>query len=163
VGETSTPRRREIVAAARRIVEQEGSDALTMRRLGAALGIRAPSLYKHFPDKAAVEVALLDAGFREVAAALETALERAEAPLAGIVSAYRAYALAHPHLYRLMTGQPLPRERLEPGVEQRAAAPLLRAAGGDVALARAMGGRHRRLHRPPAPRVDARSARPAPQ
>ena len=56
-----------IVAAARRILEEEGRDALTMRRLGAAVGIRAPSLYKHFPDKSSVEVALIEIGFEEMA------------------------------------------------------------------------------------------------
>jgi hypothetical protein len=39
-----------------------------------------------------------------------------------------------------MTGGPLPRERLTPGVEQLAAAPLLRATGGDLARARALWG-----------------------
>lgn len=38
------PRRAaEIIAAARALLESEGRDALTMRRLGQALGIRAPS------------------------------------------------------------------------------------------------------------------------
>ena len=41
------------MAAARWILEAEGRDALTMRRLGAEVGIRAPSLYKHFPDAVA--------------------------------------------------------------------------------------------------------------
>lgn len=40
-----------------------------MRRLAAAMGIRAPSLYKHVPDKAALEVALVVAGLDELAAA----------------------------------------------------------------------------------------------
>jgi AcrR family transcriptional regulator len=136
----ATPRRREIVAAARRILEAEGAGALTMRRLGEALGIRAPSLYKHFPDKAAVEAALLDAGFREAAAALEAALRPGAEPVAAFAAAFRAFATAHPHLYRLLTAGPLPRERLTPGVEQAAAAPLLRATGGDMARARALWG-----------------------
>ena len=135
-----TPRRREIVVAARRILEADGAAGLTMRRLGEALGIRAPSLYKHFPDKAAVEAALLDAGFREAAAALEAAVRPGSEPVAAFATAYRAFAAAHPHLYRLMTAGPLPRERLTPGVEQAAAAPLLRATGGDPALARALWG-----------------------
>jgi AcrR family transcriptional regulator len=111
-----------------------------MRRLGAALGIRAPSLYKHFPDKAAVEAALLDEGFREAGAALEAGVRSAAEPVAAFAAAYRAFAVAHPHLYRLMTGGPLPRERLTPGVEQAAATPLLRATGGDLARARALWG-----------------------
>src|SRR5579864_8994888 len=50
----------EIVAAARHILESEGRDALTMRRLADELGIQAPSLYKHFSGKAAVEMALIE-------------------------------------------------------------------------------------------------------
>jgi AcrR family transcriptional regulator len=138
--ERDTPRRRAIVAAAREILETAGAEALTMRRLGEALGIRAPSLYKHFPDKAAVEAALLDAGFREAGAALSAAVGAAPEPVAAFAAAYRAFARTHPHLYRLMTGRPLPRADLTPGVEQLAAAPLVRAAGGDLARARALWG-----------------------
>ena len=103
-----TPRRRAIVAAAREILETAGAGGLTMRRLGEALGIRAPSLYKHFPDKAAVEAALLDAGFREAGAALNAAVAAAPEPVAAFAAAYRTFATEHPHLYRLMTGRPLP-------------------------------------------------------
>lgn len=53
-----------------------------------------------------------------------------------IGAAYRAFALAHPQLYRLMTDRPLPRDELAEGVEDRAAAPLLQALG-DRDLARA--------------------------
>src|SRR5207302_738506 len=51
-------RRLLIVAAARKLAEAEGLEALTLRRLAADLGIQAPSLYKHFPDKAALLAAL---------------------------------------------------------------------------------------------------------
>ncbi len=135
--EAAPSRRQAIVAAARALVEERGLDALTMRRLGEALGIRAPSLYKHFPDKAAVEVALIAIALAEFADALGGALKQGGEPLAALGTAYRAYALAHPHLYRLMTDRPLPRERLPPGSEAAAAAPLL-AATGDLALARAV-------------------------
>ena len=81
-----------IVTAARRILEQEGRDALTMRRLGDAVGIRAPSLYKHFPDKAAVEVALIEQGFTEAAGAFAQAFADQEATLATYLQAYRAFA-----------------------------------------------------------------------
>ena len=73
VGSQRSPRAASIVAAARRILEEEGRDALTMRRLGAAVGIRAPSLYKHFPDKSSVEVALIEIGFEEMADVLNSA------------------------------------------------------------------------------------------
>jgi len=41
----------QIVATARLLLEREGPEALTMRRLGEELGIRAPSLYKHLTGK----------------------------------------------------------------------------------------------------------------
>jgi AcrR family transcriptional regulator len=132
-----SPRAREIVAAARDLLEKEGYDALSMRRLGERLGIRAPSLYKHFPDKRALETALIATGFEESAAAFEKAAA-AEEPLTALVAAYRAFAREHPHLYRLMTERPLDRSRLPVGLEERAAAPIVSAAGGDADLARAM-------------------------
>jgi AcrR family transcriptional regulator len=140
VADPLTPRARQIVQVARQLLEQDGAPALTMRRLADRLGIRAPSLYKHLPDKAALEAAIIATGLEDLAAVLEAALEAAPdsgiEPLAALAGAYRAFALAHPDLYRLMTDQPLPRDRLPPGVEARAAAPLLRAAGNpDLARA----------------------------
>ena len=132
----ATPRARKIVSAASRILEEDGREALTMRRLGEAVGIRAPSLYKHFPDKTAVEVALINDGFEAIAAAFETAFTEHGESLEALAAAYRTFARARPHLYRLMTTGPLPRERVRAGVEARAAAPVLRATG-DPDLARA--------------------------
>ena len=132
-----TPRRREIVDAARRILERDGEPALTMRRLAADVGMKAPSLYKHFPDKASLEIELIVFGFEESAAAFEAVLaSRPRSQIAALGAAYRRYAREHPHIYRLMTDRPLPRERLPAGLEYRAAAPLAQAMGS-VAGARA--------------------------
>jgi AcrR family transcriptional regulator len=151
----------EVVVAARRLLEEEGAGALTMRRLAEQLGIKAPSLYKHLPDKTALEAAIIATGFEEAAAKFEAAVEGAttgapttsgpttsgpttsgaatggaaqgDAAAGGAVvalaAAYREFALAHPHLYRLMHNGPLPRQHLPAGVEERAAAPVLRVAG----------------------------------
>jgi AcrR family transcriptional regulator len=146
----------EVVVAARRLLEEEGAGALTMRRLAEQLGIKAPSLYKHLPDKTALEAAIIATGFEEAAAKFEAAVEGATTgdPTAGgpttsgaatggaaqgdaaaggavvaLAAAYREFALAHPHLYRLMHNGPLPRQHLPAGVEERAAAPVLRVAG----------------------------------
>jgi AcrR family transcriptional regulator len=94
-----SPRAREIVAAARELLDEEGREALTMRRLAERLGIRAPSIYKHLPGKDALEAAVISDGFQEQAAAFEAAGGSLEA----LARAYRAFALEHPHLYRLMT------------------------------------------------------------
>ena len=140
------------MAAGRQLLEEEGPEALTMRRLAERVGIRAPSLYKHLPDKAALEAAIIATGFEEAAATFEQAVEgagegpgdgRGEGPgewqlagrgnaLVALAAAYRRFALEHPHLYRLMNNGPLPREHLPPGLENRTAAPLLRAAGSQA-------------------------------
>ena len=172
----TSARGRELVRAGRQLLEEEGPGALTMRRLADRVGIRAPSLYKHLPDKAALEAAIIATGLEEAAAAFEQAVEGVDggpgngsgdagrtgadlapdtggglAPDAGgglasdtgdgvdaadgsgalpaLAAAYRRFALDHPHLYRLMTNGPLPREHLPPGLEERTAAPVLRVAG----------------------------------
>ena len=100
-----------------------------------------PSLYKHFDGKRDIEAVLIADGFEAFAAALEDAGDGLDA----IARAYRAFALANPQLYRLMTEALLPRDRLPDGLEARAAAPLVRAAG-DEDRARALGLRPRHGH-----------------
>ena len=127
-----SPRQREILAAARGLLDREGADGLTVAALAEALGIKGPSLYKHFAGKREIEVQLIADGFAEFAQALGAVGPE----LADLGRAYRAYALAHPHLYRLMTDRPLPREELPPGTEERGAAPLTtRIADPDLARA----------------------------
>ena len=132
-----TPRAEEIVAVARDLLEEEGPSGLSMRKVAERLGIRAPSIYKHLPDKRALENALISAAFEEQAVVFEAALD-SDDPLRAIAAAYRRFAEEHPHLYRLMTERPLQRDRLTPGAEQRAAAPVLRAVGDDADAARAV-------------------------
>ncbi len=119
----STARQREIVATARALLSDEGVEALTLGRVAQSLGIKPPSLYKHFASKRHLEAALIAEGLSEQAAALEAA----EGDLRAIAAAYRAYALEHPQLYRLMTERPLPRDLLDPELELRAVGPLRRA------------------------------------
>jgi AcrR family transcriptional regulator len=132
-----TRRAREIVDVALELLEEEGPGGLSMRRLGERLGIRAPSIYKHLPDKQALEAAIISVGFERQADAFEAAVAAADDPLAAIARVYRRFALDHPHLYRLMTERELRRELLSPGVEDRAALPVYEAVGRDRDLARA--------------------------
>jgi AcrR family transcriptional regulator len=133
-----TPRAREIVDAARVILEAEGIEALSMRRVAQALGIKAPSLYKHLPDKDALEAGIISAGFDEQAEFFRVALDGADDPMMTLARVYRQFAREHPHLYRLMTERELHRELLEPGSEQRSAALLLEVTGHDADHARAL-------------------------
>ncbi|MGW1814548.1 TetR/AcrR family transcriptional regulator [Streptomyces sp. NPDC002125] len=126
-------RPRQIIAAARVLLESEGPEALTMRRLADRVGVKASSLYKHFPDKSSVVTALATETLRETAGVLAAAEAAAPGSFSALATAYRAYALAHPHLYLLTMGRALSAT----GAADAAAAPLLRASGGDIDRARA--------------------------
>ncbi|HEX5936108.1 MAG TPA: TetR/AcrR family transcriptional regulator [Actinomycetota bacterium] len=131
------------MATARELLERDGPDGLTMRRLAGAMGIRAPSLYKHVESKEELEALLIADAFREIGELFHGAVAKSEGPkqehgaLGALARAYRGWALAHPHLYRLLTEGHLPRERLPEGLEAWAGEPVGIAVGGDPDLARA--------------------------
>ena len=109
----------QIITAARLILEDEGRDALTMRRLATDVGMQAPSLYKHFATKRAVEAALIEQGLINFGEALHAAVSSpgGRGPVRSLLGVYRKTALANRALYRLATSGQLPREDLAPNVE----------------------------------------------
>lgn len=100
------------------------------------LKIRAPSLYKHVADKDALEALLIAEALRSMGEAQHATFDSLpprrskKRALTALAMAYRGWALAHPHLYRLATGGELPRDRLPEGLEARTAEPLGRVMGG---------------------------------
>ena len=98
-------RRTEILEAARRLLEAEGEQALTMRRVAAAVGIQAPSLYRHFRDKAALEDALAAAALTELASLVESWRAERGGDLARIARGYRRLASEQPRTQRLLAGR----------------------------------------------------------
>jgi AcrR family transcriptional regulator len=128
-----TSRQQEIVDAARTLLVSEGIDTLTLGRIAQMLEIKPPSLYKHFANKREIEAILIAEGLEQHTEALSDAGDTLEA----LAAAYRAFALANPQLYRLMTERPLPRDLLPEGLEARAAEPLIRVTQ-DPDLARAV-------------------------
>lgn len=131
------PRAREILDVARDVLDREGAAGLSMRRIAERVGIRAPSLYNHFPDKRSLEAALITDGFAEWADRFEAA-SGDESPLAVFAREYRSFARENPHLYRLMTNRPLPRDHIDSKIEARAARPAILAAGHNPDRARAL-------------------------
>jgi AcrR family transcriptional regulator len=127
----------QIVAAARELLERQGPEALTMRALADALGIQAPSLYKHFRNKAAVELAIISDALWEVGQTSHTVVDAAEpegaaAAAQALTAAYRSAARAAPNHYRLATQGRLDRDGLEPGLEEWAGNPWYRVTGDPV-------------------------------
>src|SRR5664280_309526 len=83
--------RETIVVAAMKIIDTEGLDALSMRRLGAELGVNPMAAYYHVPNKAALYDLVLDA----VMAGVDTSTIDGAAPLAEqMKQAARAYRAA---------------------------------------------------------------------
>jgi AcrR family transcriptional regulator len=126
-----SPRALDIVAAAGSVLDAEGPHALTMRRLGDELGIRAPSIYKHFPDKAAVEAAIIEDSLAEIGVVLHRAVAHPgrRTMVASLLAAYRSFSLDHPNRYRLSTSGTLDRAALPTGLEDWAGEPFLLATG----------------------------------
>lgn len=93
-----------ILSAALSLLETHGPQGLTMRSLAAALGLRASSLYRHYPDREALETALADEGSRLLGAALREAGggQPAAEALRRAGHAHLSFARARPDLYSLM-------------------------------------------------------------
>ncbi len=101
-----------ILETAIEILERDGPDALSMRNLAEALEIKAPSLYRHYADRAALERAIVDAGTRELHERVKQKLDgqTAVAAVQTASNAYLEFARERPHLYDLMLG-PCPPDR----------------------------------------------------
>lgn len=87
-----------IFAAALDLVDERGLPDLTMRRLGARLGVEAMSLYKHVPNKEAVVEGVRQLLLDELAAlrADGPPAERWEDALGGVARAFREVCRRHP-------------------------------------------------------------------
>ena len=99
-----------VVDAGAAIADAEGLDAVTLARVAAGLGVRAPSLYNHVDGRGGLLRALAVRGVRELTAALRDAAVGRSGPdaLAASARAYRAYARGHPGLYAAGVAAPAP-------------------------------------------------------
>jgi AcrR family transcriptional regulator len=94
----------QIVLATRHLVESEGRDGFSMNDVAAAVGIRAPSLYNRFEDRAS----LLGAVELQVCAELAGLLGKsiiAKDPKATLIAqaqAIRRFAMRNPNSYSLL-------------------------------------------------------------
>ena len=94
-----------ITAAALQIVDTEGSQALTMRRLGQALDRKVMTLYRYVPSKDA----LLDGVVARVLTdlAINPAAADWRQELRDLAASFRDLALAHPNAVPLLVTRPL--------------------------------------------------------
>lgn len=99
--------RRALLDEALRIIQTQGVEHLTLRTVGARLGVSRSALYRHFADKQSLLATVGKEGFRKLRQALADAWEGNGRGRIGFEAMHRAYvqfAVAHPSHYRVMFG-----------------------------------------------------------
>jgi AcrR family transcriptional regulator len=115
-----------ILEAAGELLDREGVEAVTMRRVAGAVGITAMAVYRHFPNRDGLLNALADGGFAQLREQL-IALQGAE-KLTAVLDAYLDFALEKPRLFELMFLSLRPGARQFPGDFRAGASPTANVA-----------------------------------
>jgi AcrR family transcriptional regulator len=97
-----------LVEAALATIREAGVQALTLRGVGARLGVSRTALYRHFDDKAALVARVASEGFRLLHDALSRAIVRAPKQggdtLQAMAAAYVHFAMRNQSHYQTMFG-----------------------------------------------------------
>ena len=105
--------RDEVKQAALLQLAESGPAGLSISAIGKQLGVSGPALYRYFASRDELLTELVIDAYHDLAHALTDAARHApglhpRARLEDIARAYRSWALAQPHRYRLLFGPPLP-------------------------------------------------------
>jgi AcrR family transcriptional regulator len=108
----------EIKDTARRILVADGPDGLSLRAIAREMGMTAPALYRYFPSREDLVIALIAELYGELGATMGAARDAEEptdapAQLAAVSRAFRSWALANRREFALLFGSPIP------GIETR--------------------------------------------
>lgn len=98
--------RDEILAATEDLLLETGSEeAVSIRAVADAVGVTAPSIYRHFSDKNSLLYEVCDRQFERLHRHLDAVMEQepdAASKLQACGRAYVEFGLAHPEHYRIM-------------------------------------------------------------
>lgn len=113
-GDAMTPRpastsTAEVVRQAVALLDAEGPDAFSMRKLGAAMGVDPMTVYHHVPNKAALFDLVVDELWSGLAPAVDGGWQQQVASLAHEL---RRVLLEHPRLVQLVGTRPMVTPRL---------------------------------------------------
>ncbi len=108
-----------------RLLETEGLDALTLRRAAREAGVSQSAPLHHFGNKLGLVAAIAAEGFRRLAAARTSALQKCRSSDAGtrlraVMHAYVDFAMRHTPLFQLMFGPQIPNKAAHPELEDAA-------------------------------------------
>ena len=93
-----------IADVARRLLDKEGAESVTMRRVATAVGFTPMALYRHYPNRNGLLNALADAGFVELTAKLAglRLTGRVDRQLLKVLDVFLDHAFDNPRLFELM-------------------------------------------------------------
>jgi AcrR family transcriptional regulator len=102
---TTDQRQREIVAAVLALARERGPDAITTQAIAERMGLTQGAVFRHFPDKQAIWLAVFAWVRESLGAAIAAAMAKADSPLARIERAFLAHVgfiAANPGVPRVM-------------------------------------------------------------
>ena len=105
-----------IAQVALEILEAEGAEAVSMRRIASAVDITPMAIYHHFPNREALLNFITDREFSRLLEYIQARPVRGnlEARLIGIMDGYLDYALARPRVFDYVFSRPRPDARRFP-------------------------------------------------
>jgi AcrR family transcriptional regulator len=115
--------RRALLDEALATIRAEGVNGITLREIGARIGVSRTALYRHFADKGALLTAVATEGFRTLRQQLETAWQergRGVAAFHEMGIAYIRFAVANSAHYRVMFGSFVEKENRGPELSTEA-------------------------------------------
>ena len=96
--------RDDVKAAALAQLAAGGPSAISLNAIAKGLGVSGPALYRYFANRDALLTDLVLDAYSDLA----DVLDAAEPTLPTLATAYRGWALAQPHRYRLLFSAPTP-------------------------------------------------------
>lgn len=96
--------RERVLRAAIELADRAGIDAVSMRRLGAELGVEAMSLYNHVPNKSALLDGIVETVINDID--LPSDIRNWQACVREMARSYREAAHAHPNIVPLVATRP---------------------------------------------------------
>jgi AcrR family transcriptional regulator len=98
------------------ILEKEGPEAVSMRRVAQAVGITPMAIYHHFPDRDALLTKITDHEFSKLLTYIESHPVRGslEQRLIAVMEGYVDYAFAQPRVFDFVFSRPRPGARQFP-------------------------------------------------
>ena len=123
-----------IYKSALRILEAEGPQAVSMRRVATEVGITPMAIYHHFASREALLQQVVDTEFERLVDFFGQSLGRGsfETQMTHIMDGYMDYALTHPRIFDYVFSSPRPRARRFPDDFRARCSPTLNVVADAV-------------------------------